>query len=222
MKTAARNSTFPQEPRTAAELYLKKGLAPIPMPSRSKDPGYSEWQNLRASPETLNHLFPPHQRLNTGILNGRPSKRHHDVDLDCPQALQAAPLLLPPTGWIFGRPSSPRSHWIYQTDRCLDTAQLPFADLDKSMLVELRGTGGLTVFPPSMHKETGEAIRWDEFTRPGKVLLGDLENAVARLAAPPGNRSGPNCARPSSSADLRDHFKGMMRLDPCGWRPTVP
>ena len=37
------------------------------------------------------------------------------------------------------------------------------------MLVELRSTGGQTVFPGSTH-ESGEAIRWDEeATRPRPI-----------------------------------------------------
>src|SRR5262249_54550634 len=51
------------------------------------------------------------------------------------------------------------------------------------MLLELRGTGGLTVFPPSTHKE-GEPIEWDRFDEePALVRLEDLRQAAGRLAA---------------------------------------
>jgi hypothetical protein len=181
--TASRNGTFPHEARAAAELYLAKGLAPIPLPPRSKDPGYPDWPNLRLTPDTLDSHFPAQEVRNVGILNGAPSGNRLDVDLDCPQALLAAPLLLPETGWVFGRKSAPRSHRIYHADHSLDAAQEKFTDLAGAVLVELRGTGGLTVFPPSTHKDTGEPITWDRFTTPGEVLLADLQQAVREVAA---------------------------------------
>src|SRR5262249_48786481 len=106
-----------------------------------------------------------------------------DVDLDCGEALLAAPVLLPPTGWVFGRKSAPRSHWIYRADRPLEAAQEKFSDLDGTVLVELRGTGGLTVYPPSTHKDTGERIAWAKFTDPADVTLTELRRAVRQLAA---------------------------------------
>jgi hypothetical protein len=183
MTTVDSNGRFPQDVRTAAELYLQKGLAPIPLPSRSKDPGFADWQNLRVTADTLGQYFPPKVARNLGILNGAPSNNHQDVDLDCPQAILAAPFLLPPTDWVFGRASAPTAHWIYHADRSLNAAQEKFTDLDGEVLVELRGTGGQTVYPPSLHEDTGEKITWDRFTEPGSVMLSDLQNAVRELAA---------------------------------------
>jgi DNA polymerase I-like protein with 3'-5' exonuclease and polymerase domains len=175
---------FPRDARSAAELYLRLELAPIPLPPRSKDPGtLTGWQGLRLTVADLDANFPAGQPRNVGVLNGSPSGNRLDVDLDCPEALRAAAPLLPPTGWIFGRPSAPRSHRIYQADRPLDTAQEGYTDLDGKMLVELRGTGGLTVYPPSTHKDTGELIAWDRFTEPAEVALDDLRRAVRELAA---------------------------------------
>jgi hypothetical protein len=181
--TAAVHNGFPTAARPAAEVYLSEGLAPIPLPSRSKNPGYPGWPDLRVTLDTLDVHCPPDEPHNVGILNGGPSHNHHDVDLDCPEAARIAPLLLPPTGWTFGRRSSPRSHWIYRTDRPLDSAKLEYTDLGGEAIVELRGTGGQTVYPPSLHEDTGERIAWHERTRPGEVLLGDLQNAVAAVAA---------------------------------------
>jgi hypothetical protein len=174
---------FPGDSRAAAEAYLVKGLAPIPMPPRTKKPDYGDWQHLRLTAETLDQHFPPQQARNVGILNGEPSANHLDVDLDCPEALRAGPLLLPATGWVFGHKSAPWSHWIYKTDVSLDSAQEAYEDLDGKKVVELRGTGGLTVYPPSTHKETGERITWDKFTDPADVALSDLQRVVRALAA---------------------------------------
>jgi hypothetical protein len=180
--TATRNG-FPTDARPAAEVYLSERLAPIPLPPRAKEPGYANWQSLRLTAGDLDAHFPSGEARNVAVLNGEPSGNEADVDLDCAEARRAAGHLLPPTGWVFGRQSAPASHWIYRTDRPLDSAKVEFADLDGKVLVELRGTGGITVFPPSSHKETGEAIRWDRFGDLAVVLLGDLQNAVAALAA---------------------------------------
>ena len=37
-----------------------------------------------------------------------------DVDLDCPEALELADAFLNPTGMMFGRESTPRSHRLYK------------------------------------------------------------------------------------------------------------
>jgi hypothetical protein len=134
-------------------------------------------------PDVLDRHFPAGEARNVGILNGAPSGNTADVDLDSPEAMHAAPLLLPPTGWIFGRPSAPRSHWEYRTDRPLETAQEEYRDLDGTMLAELRGSGGLTVYPPSTHKETGERIGWERFTDPADVELAELKRAVRAVVA---------------------------------------
>jgi DNA polymerase I-like protein with 3'-5' exonuclease and polymerase domains len=183
MTTAASRNGFPHDPRSAAELYLAKGLTPIPLPPRSKDPGYRGWPDLRLSLDALDDHFPQHQARNVGILNGAPSGNVLDVDLDCLQAVLAAPLLLPKTGWVFGRTSAPSSHRIYRADRSLAAAQEKYTDLDGAVLVELRGTGGLTVYPPSTHKDTGERIAWEKFDDPAAVTLADLQQAVREVAA---------------------------------------
>jgi hypothetical protein len=191
MTTATHNGAFPHDARTAAEIYLQMGLAPIPLPPRCKDPGYSGWPDLRVSLETLDAHFPAAEPRNVGVLNGAPSKNRHDTDLDCPEARIIAPRLLRPTGWIFGRKTAPRSHWIYQTDRSLNAAFEKFTDIDVvngivkdgDALIELRGTRSQTVYPPSLHQDTGEEIEWETFTTPGEVPLADLQRAVREVAA---------------------------------------
>jgi hypothetical protein len=180
--STSRNGTFPNDARSAAALYLARGLALIGMPPRSKDPGYPEWQRMRPSAADLDQHFPAGQDRNIGVLNGSPSNGIADVDLDCPEAIHAAELL-PSTGMIFGRASAPRSHRYYRTTPTLDTAALTFKDIDGLMLLELRGSGGLTVFPPSLHRETGEPIVWDRFDDPAEVSLADIRRAVSEVAA---------------------------------------
>ncbi len=181
--TAAMRNGFPTTARPAVEVYLAKGLAPVEMPPRSKDPGRPGWPQERLTLDTIDQHFPADQARNVGVLNGAPSDNTADADLDCAEAVAVAPLLLPATGWVFGRKSAPHSHRIYRTDWPLDTAAEKYSDLDGAMLIELRGTGGLTVYPPSLHRETGEAIRWETFADPADVALDDLQRAVREVAA---------------------------------------
>src|SRR5262249_33385864 len=177
--SSASNGVFPRDPRDAAGIYVLRGMAPIPMPPRTKDPGYTGWERLRLTGADLDEHFPRGQARNLGVLNGEPSGNSVDTDLDCLQALRIADRFLPATGWVFGRQSAPRSHRIYLTDIPLDTAQETFEDVDGTMLLELRGTGGLTVFPPSIHMD-GEPIEWDRFDEPAQVRLAVLQAATPK------------------------------------------
>jgi hypothetical protein len=177
-----RKDAFPQDTRLAAEDYLRLGLAPIPVPTRSKKPDRDDWLNIRVTLANIDEYFPAGVKQNIGVLNGEPSGNIVDVDADCPEYLRAAPLLLPLTGLIFGRKSAPASHRIYHTDSALNTAAREYTDSYGRVLIELRGTGGMTIYPPSLHRETGECIEWHTFSHPGEVALKELERCVAELA----------------------------------------
>jgi hypothetical protein len=175
------NGTVPSDARSAVELYLAKGLAPIPLPPRRKNPGYTGWESLRLTPDVLDEHFPPQQARNVGVVLGAASNRVVDVDLDCQEAIAVADFLLPPTGWVFGRKSKPSSHYEYRTvGRPARTRS--YKDVNNTMLVELRGDKLQTVFPPSIH-ESGERIQWVKFEAIGEPLVEELEVAVARVAA---------------------------------------
>lgn len=184
------NGTFPQTSREAAALYLSIGLAPVPVRIRSKKPFdlnanafLDGWESLQVNTNTLDRYFPPGKSCNIAALNGTASGNHVDADLDCLEALLAAPLLLPPTGWIFGRKTAKGSHRIYKVDRPLKTAQREYLDQDKKCLLELRGDNGMTVYPPSLHEDTGELISWEQFDSPGEVSLAELIRCMDTLAA---------------------------------------
>jgi hypothetical protein len=101
-----------------------------------------------------------------------------DVDLDHPLALELAAARLPPTASIFGRPSKRRSHWLYYAASPVATRQwrLP----NKQMVVELRSTGGQTVFPGSTHP-SGEPIEWDCDGEPDRVDPDVLQAHLQRI-----------------------------------------
>jgi DNA polymerase-1 len=184
MITALNNGLLMHDTRGAAAQYLELGVVPIPLPPQSKVPQIAGWQNLRPTPEDLDRLFPAGQALNIGVLLGEPSHGLVDVDLDTLEALAAAPLLLPPTGWLSGREGKPRSHWWYRVRNPPNKASEKFSDIDadQTCLLELRSTGGQTVVPPSIH-ESGEPISWHTFTTPAEVELGELLTAVRAVAA---------------------------------------
>jgi DNA polymerase I-like protein with 3'-5' exonuclease and polymerase domains len=168
-------------------MYLAKGIVPIPVPRGSKRPVLHKWQNLRPAAGDLDALFRD-ENGNVGLLLGEPSGGLIDADLDSPEAVAVADAFLPPTGWISGRPSSPRSHRWYKTDAPPARAQQKYEDpreldgSDRKVLCELRSTGGQTLAPPSVHP-SGEAISWYECNTPAHVSARDLHSAVARVAS---------------------------------------
>ena len=73
------------------------------------------------------------------------------------------------------------SHWLYTAPIA---ATQPFKDPGNgdSMIVELRSTGGQTVFPPSTHP-SDEQIDWYAHGEPAPVDGAALPSAVGQLAA---------------------------------------
>jgi DNA-binding transcriptional ArsR family regulator len=107
-----------------------------------------------------------------------------DIDLDSSAAVRLAKFFLPKTGAVFGRRGKPSSHWLYisnfpKTEKFVD----PFeAVKQNATIVEIRSTGGQTVFPPSMH-ESGEAIEWVCDGKPLEVDSATLRRSVTFLAS---------------------------------------
>ncbi len=161
----------------AAIEEIRRGYSVVPVPPRQKGPTLPEWQKLRLSVEDVPSYFG--QEENLGRLNGEPSGLV-DVDLDCPEALAVADRFLPKTGMIHGRPGKPRSHRWYAPSPIPSTRQ--FKDINGTMLVELRSTGGQTVIPPSIHP-SGEVVAWDSTGDPTGVHVATLQQAVAHVAA---------------------------------------
>ena len=165
--------------RTAAERYAKRGWCVIPIPHRSKNPGFKGWERMRLTVESLDDHFNGRPQ-NVGVLLGEPSDWLIDVDLDHPRAVELAPQFLPSTSAVFGRAGNPRSHWLYRVTGPLATKK--FRSKSAGMIVEVRSTGMQTVFPPSTH-ETGETIRWEEEEHePAEVEPDALIDSTKKLA----------------------------------------
>jgi hypothetical protein len=83
---------------------------------------------------------------------------------------------------VFGRPSVPRSHREFIGDTPARTIRYKDCNAAKTTLLELRGTGGQTAFPHSLHA-SGEIVSFDEDGPPAHVSTRVLQRAVAALAA---------------------------------------
>ncbi len=164
--------------------YRRRGWQPLPVPAfdknnpkkNGKNPNRTNWENFSADESELPKYFNGHPQ-NIGVLLGSKSNGLTDIDLDSPEAVKMADYFLPKTEAVFGRTSKPRSHRLYVSD---------FPKMEKfefgESIVEIRSTGGQTVFPPSMH-ETGEIIEWQNTGEPARIDAKDLRRAVALLAS---------------------------------------
>src|SRR6266699_2493734 len=168
----------PGDTLTYAHEYLDRGFVPIPVEFKSKACTLKDWPNFRCNHDELKALFRP--PCNIGVVLGQRSGGLVDIDLDCEEAIALAPHMLPPTGMIFGRQSRPSSHWIYKVPD--PGKRIQFADLDGSMLAELRAEHCMTVFPGSIH-ESGEEVCFDLNGAPAEIEFAQLACFVRQLAA---------------------------------------
>ena len=69
-------------PLEVARSYMHRGWMPLPVPYRSKNPGFTNWQNFSIAEAELSRHFYGSQQ-NIGVLLGKASGDLTDVDLDC-------------------------------------------------------------------------------------------------------------------------------------------
>mgnify|MGYP000543836627 FL=1 len=106
-----------------------------------------------------------------------------DVDLDCPEALELADAFLNPTGMMFGRESTPRSHRLYKVidlNKKHTRAYFDFKDKEKSMLVELRANKHYTMCGGQY--DNGEKVVWDKHDMPVEITYDTLHKQLSKLA----------------------------------------
>jgi Bifunctional DNA primase/polymerase, N-terminal len=188
----------------AAKGYLDGGWAIVPIPYEKKTPKESAWQNLKITNDNFRYHWPENVPTNIGLLLGGRNKGLTDVDLDCQQAVRLAPNFLPSPEAIFGRPSKPRSHWLYETElwKSAEKVGKKYSEYVRGQpsegqcLVELR-TGALnkdgthkgiaTLAPPSRRKDDeenlDEDLEWGSVDSTIKQVDGDeLKRCVEDLA----------------------------------------
>lgn len=145
----------------SAVAIWRAGQTPIPLRKGQKKPLQRNWPDTRYSDEdAVRRAFA--RPCNLGIRLGDGLA---DVDLDDAVAIAAADGLLPATGAVFGRASTPGSHRVY---RLRDGGALPYTkhtDASGESLVELRADARhQTMIPPSAHP-SGERIEWADGSR---------------------------------------------------------
>lgn len=161
-----------------AQTYIARGCSVIPIPTKRKCPVLKGWTGLRLTVGDVASHF-ERNPMNIGVLLGEASCELVDVDLDCPEACDIAPAILPGTNSVFGRQSKPTSHYLY---RCPISSQR-FKDPETGeMLLEIRSTGHQTIFPGSIHP-SGEAVEWYEDGPVADIEPLALLRAASQLAA---------------------------------------
>lgn len=166
--------------KESVERYRQRGWLVLPVERAGKRPAKAlgrNWQEKARDVKLVDSIFQS-GNYGVGVVLGEPSCGLVDIDLDDPLAVQLAAHFLPPTGAVFGRRSKPRSHWLYVSPGAR-TARWQYGG---DTLVELRGTGSQTVFPPSVHP-SGEAVAWAVEGDPAAVSKDELEEACSKLAA---------------------------------------
>ena len=187
--------------RQAAQRYLERGWSVIPVPHRSKNPGFKRWEQMRLTYDELDRHFNGRPQ-NISVLLGEPSGWLIDVDLDHRRAVELAPQFLPPTALVFGRPGKPRSHWLFRVTAPLVTKK--FSSRSSGMIVEVRSTGTHTVFPPSVH-EMGEPITWDD----EQQLPAEVEPELLLESAASGRRRAGRTGRKAAGKRAQAARRGQ-------------
>ena len=129
------------------QSYIDRGWQIVPVSPGLKRPIIKGWPNRKFGLSSFG------EQNNIAVRVGRQSGDLVDADLDCEEAVELAPLYLPNTDARFGRPSKPRSHWLYiARDAAFETYTDP---ISHETLLELRADGRdggshLTLFPPSI------------------------------------------------------------------------
>lgn len=167
--------------------YYDRNFKPIYWPpiGDSKGPREDGWPHKAYPPEGFKEGY------RVGLITGvevAPNKFLHDVDIDWADGAIIATKLLPATNFVYGRPSKRISHCFYTSEIPIPTAQ--YTDIDKSMLIELRGTkqngdlGLQSMAPPSIWEKNDkkEPLKFVKDGEPGHIASELLKKNVLHAA----------------------------------------
>lgn len=181
---------------SAQELF-KRGFCLVRLRADNKQPLERGWPDTRFTPDDLPKYFSNGSGLGVQmgvVASDNAALVPADVDLDCPEALMVSKLIPgPATERIFGHALAPESHLIYLLPRGFEKLirEDPIRKLEnkgkekqdraKEMLVELRGKGGQTVFPPTIHAQGGER-QWTRKGEFGRPQYSEVRNFIDKIA----------------------------------------
>lgn len=209
---------MPKEPTPtvyeAAQEFLDEGINPIPLMPKDKKPIAKDWPNAEPSEERIRNFTGFYKNRNIGVLSGKLYRKRKnketgkneyvatgylliDIDLDCQEAQDLAPYMMPPTDRAFGRGKTPITHQWYRVRGTFE--RLTWDDvirveerkgktdeekvkIGKPMIAELRGTGFQTMVPPSIHP-SGEQLQWAVRGKLADIAITTLRQEVTKLAA---------------------------------------
>ena len=163
-----------------AREYLERGWQPLPLVAKGKKPTQDEWQKLKIGKDQIHSYFT--DASNIGTLLGEPSGWLIDIDCDSEMAVAVADKLMPATGLSFGRRSTGRAHLLYVSEGVKSQRFKDPTRVKDNTIIEIRSTGGQTMFPPSVHP-SGEPVKWIEYGEPAKIDKEELRRAVSIVAA---------------------------------------
>lgn len=158
------------------DIFNENNLTVIPVLPRSKSTSVIGWQLRRLEDNNPGEFK---EDSNFGVVLGSASNNLVDIDLDCELARLLAPHFLPNTGWVFGRKTALRSHYLYKVTG--DAGGTKRFVLDGESFAEYRADGGYTVFPPSIHKGTGEIIEFEVQTELGESTREELLDCLTLM-----------------------------------------
>lgn len=145
----------------AAKRYASLGLAVVPLMKRSKKPIFTDWTNLpRADGALVERWWSSTPEANIGILTGQKSGVFVlDVDSknggnDTYSELLAQHGQMPDTWEVMTGNGGRHCYFRFPAFDVRNVAGLLPG-------IDIRGTGGQVVAPPSIHPETGRRYEWD-------------------------------------------------------------
>ena len=177
-KPKATNRSHWERVQRQARICLNRGWGIVAIRRGQKRPVIKGWPTSKLSLNELQDAFAADDGI--GVILGDVSGGLVDVDVDAEEGLTAAGIFLPETDRGHGRKSKIVSHRLYLVNP--SPAKEQFADVDSTMLIEIRSTGQQTLIPPTVHP-TGERIRWEATGDPGCVDAETLRRAVRKVAA---------------------------------------
>ena len=162
---------FPHREISLKFIKSSSGFA-VRTPRGQKDPGHIQWDPRTNTLEKSEQSIVALERTDDNIaIHFFGTLVDVDVDSDNPNLMAALESFLPYTAHVYGRPSRPRTHRIYELTGCYNNEFDPNAFRFLNILakhddikLEVRGgklqSGRYSLMPGSLHP-SGEPYEWD-------------------------------------------------------------